>query len=74
MKQYQYFFDCLDGTIGDKYITAIELNELLTGKSEPMTEKEIIETAADYEATLYRREIDEHGNPSKDIMLYDCEF
>lgn len=72
--KYVYFFDCLDTFIGEKYLTAEDLAELLTGKREPMQEKEIIATAKNYEATLYRYELDGSGTPCNGTMIYDCMY
>ena len=68
--KYYYFFDCLDGGLSDKYLTAQELAKYI-GASEPITEKQIKRIAANYEATLYRYEIDENGNPQNEICIYD---
>ena len=73
-KQYYYFFDCLDGVLSDRYLTSSELAQLFTGSKEPMSEKDIIKTAANYEATLYRYEFDENDNPINEVILYDCAF
>ena len=69
--EYYYFFDCLDGVLSDRYLTARELAQLITGKREPMPEKDIIKTAANYEATLYRYILDANGNPQNEKCLYD---
>lgn len=71
---FYYFFDCLDGNLSDKYFTACELNKLLNGKEEPMTEAEIKRTAANYEATLYRYTLDKDGQPTNEVCLYDCFY
>lgn len=73
-KEYYYFFDCLDGVLSDRYLTARELAQLFTGAPDPMPEKDIIKTAANYEATLYRYEFDENNNPINEVILYDCAF
>ena len=73
-KKYYYFFDCLDGVLSERYLTAQDLGQLFTGAPDPMTEKDIIETAANYEATLYRYEFDENNNPINEVILYDCAF
>lgn len=70
-----YFFDCLDGLLSEKYWSFEELQEILTKKTEdqkPFTEKDIIRTAANYEATLYRYERDAAGNYINEACLYDC--
>jgi len=69
--EYYYFFDCLDGILSDRYLTAQELAQLMTGASDPMPEKDIIRTAANYEATLYRYVLDSNGNPQNEKCLYD---
>ena len=68
---YYYFFDCLDGILSDRYLTAQELAQLMTGASDPMSERDIIRTAANYEATLYRYTFDSAGNPQNEKCLYD---
>lgn len=73
-KEYYYFFDCLDGVLSDRYLTARELAQLFTGGADPMPEKDIIRTAANYEATLYRYQFDENDNPINEVILYDCAF
>lgn len=69
--EYYYFFDCLDGVLSDRYLTAQELAQLMTGASDPMSERDIIRTAANYEATLYRFTMDTNGNPQNEKCLYD---
>lgn len=69
--EYYYFFDCLDGVLSDRYLTAQELAQLMTGASDPMPERDIIRTAANYEATLYRYVLDSNGNPQNERCLYD---
>lgn len=66
-----YYFDCLDGLLGEKFLTPAEVSEILTGKPEPLTEKELIRIAADYEATLYRHELT-GGQITFTKTLYDC--
>ena len=68
-----YYFDCLDGIIGDRYFTPQEIAEILTGKPEPMPEKELIKEAANYEATLYRHEIT-NGEITATHTLYNCGY
>ena len=75
--KYYYFFDCLDGLLSDKYWSLEELQEIIPKKSDAtatITEKDIIRTAANYEATLYRYEMDNNGNPINEHILYDCFF
>ena len=69
-----YFFDCLDGIIGDQYLTPTVLNVLINGKYEPMPEKEIIKHARNFEADLYRYNKDENGNYINEVCLYDTGF
>ena len=73
-EKYFYLFDCLDGLIGDSYLTASDINRLITGAADPMPEKEIIKAAANYEATLYRYERTESGEMINETILYDCAF
>jgi len=68
--EYYYFFDCLDGVLSDRYLTARELAEL-TGAADPLSEKEIKRIAANYEATLYRYTMDADGNPKNEQCIYD---
>ncbi len=70
-KEFYYYFDCLDGLIGDSYLTASEINKLITGAADPMSEKDIIKTAANYEATLYRYEKAKGGGMVNEVCLYD---
>ncbi len=72
---YFYYFDCLDGVIGEQYFTAGELTSLLIGSDrETLSEKEIIRHARNYEATLYRYEKDTEGKYINQTCLYDCEY
>lgn len=66
-----YLFDCLDGIIGDRLLTAGQVRELMTGKPEPYSERELKRIAADYEATLYRYEY-RNGEQISETVLYDC--
>ena len=68
--EYYYFFDCLDGVLSDRYLTAKDLAEL-AGAADPLTEKEIKRIAANYEATLYRYTMDASGNPQNEQCIYD---
>ena len=49
-----YYFDCMDGRIGEELITAEELSKRLYGKNRNLTEEQIKHIAADYEAELHR--------------------
>ena len=71
---YFYYLDCMDGIIGEKMLTAAELNKLETGGTGEMSEKDIKRLAANYEASLYRYEKDTNGNYTNEICLYDCEI
>ena len=68
-----YLFDCMDGLLGDKLLTPAEVAEILRGRPEDLTEKQLIQIAADYEATLYRQEY-EAGKLTAEQKLYDCGF
>ena len=73
-RSYYYYFDCLDGLIGDNYFTFEEVEKLIKKKSSiegPITEKHIKRVAANYEATLYRYEKDEEGHYINEVCLYD---
>lgn len=71
--KYYYYFECLDAIIGEHYYTAAEVNDLMTGSNYPMSEKDLIRTAANYEATLYRYEKDTAGQYVNSTCLYECE-
>ena len=49
-----YYFDCMDGRIGEELITAEELSKRLYGENRNLTEAQIKYIAADYEAELHR--------------------
>lgn len=68
-----YYFDCMDGLIGDKLLTAVEVSEILHGRAEDLTEKQLIQIAANYEATLYRQEYTA-GELTAEATLYDCGY
>ncbi len=71
-KTYYYYFDCLDGFIGEQYLTAEEVTTLLIGSDKKtLTEKQIISEALNYEATLYRYEKDSKGNYTNGACIYD---
>ena len=69
---YVYFFDCFEGDLCDRYLTACEINELLNGIYSPMPERDIIKLAANFEATLYRYEKTPGGDPINETCIYDC--
>ena len=68
--EYVYFFDCMDADFGDKYLTSSEINELSSGKREPLPEGQIIELARNLEATLYRYQ---KNDQTRGVCIYDCE-
>ena len=49
-----YLFDCLDGDIGEELLTDNEISKRLYGQEKELTENDIKNIAADYEAELYR--------------------
>lgn len=71
--RFYYNLDCMDGNIGDRYLTAEQLQEA-TGAADPLSEKDIISIAANYEATLYRYNRDKYGNYINQKCLYDCMY
>lgn len=71
---YYYYFDCLDGIFGDKYLTPAEVNELQSGKSEPLPEGELIKIAKELEASLYRFQKEQDQTYSHGVCIYDCEI
>lgn len=73
-KEYIYFFDCLDAALCDKYLTLAELAAIIGKEPASITERDLIKHAANYEATLYRYEKDQNGNPINETVLYDTEF
>lgn len=64
-----YYFDCLDGLLGDKYWTAAELAER-DRKNKPYTERKIKEIAMNYEALLMRYKY-KNGEEVEEKKLYD---
>ncbi len=69
-----YFFDCPDAIIGERYLTAREITDIIKGAAAPvMHESEIIRAAANYEADLYRAEKDRAGEPTKETCIYSAE-
>lgn len=74
MTKYYYFFDCLDGQLGEKYLTSPDVAEIIKGKREELTERELKAIALNYEATLYRYEKDSEGNYTNEVCLYDCLY
>lgn len=71
MTEYYYFFDCLDGILGEKYLTPSDVAELQTGKREALPETELKKIARNYEATLYRYEKSEDGSYTNGACIYD---
>lgn len=72
MTKYYYFYECLDGQLGEKYLTPPDVAEIIKGKREELTEGELKAIARNYEATLYRYEKDSEGNYTNEVCLYDC--
>jgi hypothetical protein len=68
-----YLFDGMDGLLCNKLLTAEQVRELMTFDPTPYTEKDLKQTAADYEATLYRCEYKD-GEQINKICLYDCGY
>lgn len=68
---YIYFFDCLDGYFGEKYLTPCEIDRMENHSQEPVSLKEgqIIEIARNLEAVLYRCK-DTSG--TDEVCIYDC--
>lgn len=66
-----YLFDCLDGDLGDRLLTADQVREIMTFEPITYTEKDLKRIAADYEATLYRYEYKD-GKEISSKVLYDC--
>ena len=71
---YYYFFDCLDGCLGERYLTPGDVHRIQYGTPGTMTERELIRTAANYEATLYRYKRTDAGEFTEETILYDIEF
>ena len=67
-----YYFDCLDGELGETYLTPSEINKLLYNVTEDLPESTIIRIAKEYEATLLRYEKTEAGDYINETLLYDC--
>ena len=66
-----YFFDCMDGLIGDEPMKPEQVRKILTGEAGTYTEKELIRIAADHEATLYRQEY-QGGDLIKETRIYNA--
>lgn len=64
-----YYFDCLDGDLGDKYWTAAELAKE-NHKNKPYTEKQLKDIAMNYEALLMRYKF-KNGEEVEAKKLYD---
>ena len=69
--KHLYYFDCLDGLLSERYLTPPEINKLITGAADPMTETQIIKVAQNYEAALYRYEKNENNEPINEVCIYD---
>ena len=66
-----YYFDCLDGRIGDMYLTLDELNDRLSPEVPgSYNEAMAVKVARDIEATLYRCKVD-GGEVVESVCLYD---
>jgi hypothetical protein len=70
-KEYYYFFDCRDSGLSEKYMTAKEVNKLITGEEATMKEADMISIAIYYGASLYRYMFDDEKNPINEVILYD---
>ena len=66
-----YYFDCLDGLLGDRYLTIEEVRELMTNEKINYTEEDLKQIATNYEATLFRYEYKD-GEEISHKRLYDC--
>lgn len=66
-----YYFECLDGLLGERPLLPADVSQIIEGRREDLTEKELIAIAANYEATLYRQEYTA-GDLTAENMLYDC--
>ena len=64
-----YYFDCLDGGIGEKYWTAEELAAAMH-KEKPLSERQIKSLALNYEALLMRYKY-KNGEEVEEKKLYD---
>lgn len=71
---FYYYFDCLDGELGERYLTSSEVNKLVYNVNEDLPESNIIRIAKEYEATLYRYEKTEEGDYTNETLLYDCLY
>lgn len=71
--KYFYYLECPDAIMGGQYFTATDINRLTTGENCPMSEKDIIKTAVNYEAELTRYERDPAGQFINPVCLYECE-
>lgn len=49
-----YYFDCMDGIIGEALLTPQEISKRLYGQDRGLTETDIKRISADYEAELHR--------------------
>lgn len=67
-----YYFDCLDGQVGERYMTLDELRETYHGAndSRQLTESDAVSIARNLEATLYRCTV-EAGEVVDSVTLYD---
>lgn len=67
-----YYLDCLDGLVGERYLTLDELREAYYGEGydRKLTERDAISIAADLEAVLYRCTVDA-GEVVESTCIYD---
>lgn len=68
-----YYLDCMDGLLGERLLLPADISQIITGRREDLTEKQIIQIAANYEATLYRQEYTA-GELTAEQKLYDCGY
>lgn len=69
MSETLFFFDTLDGAIGEHYWSLDDLAAMLCVQGE-YTEQDAIRHARNLEATLYRCEVD-NGEVVDTVTLYD---
>ena len=67
-----YYFDCLDGSIGERYLSLEELKDGYYGAGYPhdLTEKDARAIARNLEAALYRCTVD-GGEVTESTCIYD---
>lgn len=72
--KHRYIFDGIDASLSGEPLTPSDVNRIMTGSEEPMTESELIQTAADMEYTLYRVKLDDNGEIIEKTMIYEPNF